>query len=233
MEYNVYCDESCHLEHDRSPVMVLGAVYLDSDNVQSVTKRIREIKEENHISQHTEVKWTKISPACMKLYLDLIDYFFDDDDLHFRCLIANKTHLHHEEFHQTHDEWYYKMYFDMLKIIFSPKNSYNIYLDIKDSNSHDRCEKLNEVLCNNAFDFKRDIIKKVQAVRSHEIQILQITDVLNGAVSMVNRYKDLSEISPAKKVIIDRIKERSGYTLSFRTLYREDKFNIFTWEGKE
>jgi hypothetical protein len=24
MEYNIYCDESCHLEHDGSSVMVLG-----------------------------------------------------------------------------------------------------------------------------------------------------------------------------------------------------------------
>jgi len=24
--FNVYCDESCHLEHDRQPVMVLGAI---------------------------------------------------------------------------------------------------------------------------------------------------------------------------------------------------------------
>ena len=27
VEYNVYCDESCHLEHDNSNVMVIGAVY--------------------------------------------------------------------------------------------------------------------------------------------------------------------------------------------------------------
>ncbi len=25
--FNIYCDESCHLEHDREKVMVLGAVW--------------------------------------------------------------------------------------------------------------------------------------------------------------------------------------------------------------
>jgi len=27
--YNIYCDESCHLEHDRQPVMVLGAISVE------------------------------------------------------------------------------------------------------------------------------------------------------------------------------------------------------------
>ena len=31
MEYNVYCDESCHLEHDNFPNMVIGGIYLDKN----------------------------------------------------------------------------------------------------------------------------------------------------------------------------------------------------------
>lgn len=30
-EYNLYCDESCHLENDDSNVMVLGALILPKD----------------------------------------------------------------------------------------------------------------------------------------------------------------------------------------------------------
>ena len=161
MEFNVYCDESCHLEHDDSPVMVLGAVYLPKENIQEVTKRIKEIKKRNGIPEHTEIKWTKISPACLSVYMDVIDYFFDDDDLQFRCIVASKRNLNHPAYNQSHDTWYYKMYFDMLKVILIPKHSYNIYLDIKDSHSHAHCEKLNDVLCNNAYDFQREIIKRV------------------------------------------------------------------------
>jgi len=28
MEYNIYCDESCHLEHDRQPTIVIDFVIL-------------------------------------------------------------------------------------------------------------------------------------------------------------------------------------------------------------
>lgn len=39
-----------------------------------------------------EMKWTKISPAKVDLYKDLVNYFFDDDDLHFRgVIIPDKT----------------------------------------------------------------------------------------------------------------------------------------------
>ena len=67
----------------------------------------------------------------------MLDYFFDDDDMCFRALVVpDKSKLHHAAFEQSHDEWYYKMYFDMLKVIFSPDASFRIYLDIE---GHPRC----------------------------------------------------------------------------------------------
>lgn len=80
--YNVYCDESCHLEHDHLKVMVLGAVWCPLEKVHEISVRIREIKQKHGMKPGFEAKWTKISPAKKELYLDLIDYFFDDDDLH-------------------------------------------------------------------------------------------------------------------------------------------------------
>jgi len=38
VEYNVYCDESCHLEHDNSNVMVIGAVYCPKKMVKKINK---------------------------------------------------------------------------------------------------------------------------------------------------------------------------------------------------
>ena len=42
--FNVYCDESCHLEHDGVPVMAWGAVYCSTDAVRSVTDGVRALK---------------------------------------------------------------------------------------------------------------------------------------------------------------------------------------------
>lgn len=152
--YNVYCDESCHLEHDGINVMVIGAIWCPQSKLKEINQRIRDIKTRNDISPQVEMKWTKISPAKVELYKDLVDYFFDDDDLHFRAVvIPDKSKLDHDRFHQDHDTWYYKMYFDMLKVILSPADRYEIYIDIKDTNSHKRAQKLKEVCCNSMYDF--------------------------------------------------------------------------------
>ena len=78
--YNIYCDESCHLENDGQKPMVLGAVWLPLDKAREVAERIREIKEQHGVSRWYEMKWTKVSPSKVDLYRNIIDYFFDDDD---------------------------------------------------------------------------------------------------------------------------------------------------------
>ncbi len=175
------------MENDREKVMVIGAVWCPLEKVREISVRLREIKEHHGIKPDFEIKWTKVSPAQTRFYLDVMDYFFDDDDLHFRALIVpDKTKLRHEDFGQSHDDWYYKMYFDLLKVILNPHDRYRIYLDIKDTRSAAKVAKLHDVLCNNMLDFSRKIIERIQTVRSHEVQILQLADLLIGTISYVN-----------------------------------------------
>jgi hypothetical protein len=229
--FNVYCDESCHLENDHQQVMVLGAVWCPMEKGREIATRLREIKSQHGMKPGFEIKWTKVSPAKVQLYMDWLDYFFDDDDLHFRGLIVpDKTKLLHTVFRQSHDDWYYKMYFDMLKVILSPVEHYRIYLDIKDSRSAAKVAKLHDVLCNNLYDFSRQIIERIQTVRSHEIEMLQLVDLLIGAVSYVNRGLSTNT---AKQAVVERMRERSGYDLTKTTLYLESKVNLFRWQAAE
>jgi hypothetical protein len=229
--FNVYCDESCHLEKDCQKAMVLGAVWCPLERTRQISVRIREIKVDHGLPPGFEIKWVKVSPAKVQFYVDVMDYFFDDDDLHFRALIApDKSKLRHDVYSQTHDDWYYKMYFDMLKVILQPDARYRIYLDYKDTQGAAKVAKLHDVLCNNMYDFSREIIARVQLVRSHEVEILQLADLLIGTVSYVNRGLSASA---AKTRLVDRMRERSGYALTRTTLLREDKVNLFRWRATE
>jgi len=230
LEYNIYCDESCHLQNDNNKAMVLGAVWCLRDKKQEIFKRLREIKVRHGLPANFEVKWHKVSPAKVDFYINLVDYFFDDDDLHFRALVVpDKTKLQHHKFNQTHDDFYYKMYFDLLKVIFSPEYSYNIYIDIKDTQSQQKVDKLTEVLRNTHYDYDKSIIKKIQQIRSHEVELLPLADLLIGAAGYLHRGLQNNK---AKQEIIKRIQERSGYSLQHSTLYREDKMNIFIWKPR-
>lgn len=228
---NVYCDESCHLAHDRQEAMVLGAVWCPDEKKKEIAQRIKEIRQRHQMGPSFEFKWTKISPSKVQMYMDLVDYFFDDDDVHFRCLVVpDKSKIDHGARNQTHDDWYYKMYFTMLKVVLKPGDTYRIYLDIKDTRSENKVSKLHEILCNNAFDFSRNMIERVQQIRSHEVVTSQMADILIGAMSYKSRGQNANA---AKIAIIDRIKERSGYSLQRTTLYKEEKFNILVWQAED
>ena len=229
--FNIYCDESCHLEHDHQKVMVLGAVWCPLEKTREIAVRLREIKRAHGLPETFELKWTKVSPAKTGFYQDVLDYFFDDDDLHFRALVvADKSKLQHAAFGQDHDTWYYKMYFQLLEVLFSPEARYRIYLDRKDTCGAQKVAKLHEVLCNNMYDFNRKILERVQVVVSHEVEQIQLCDFLTGAVSYANRGLTTN---PAKVALVERLKQRSGYQLTRTTLLRERKMNLFVWQPQE
>jgi len=227
---NVYCDESAHLEHDGQQIMGLGALWCPHEKTHAIALRLREIKVKHGLPASFEIKWVKVGIQKIGFYLDIVDYFFDDDDLHFRAVIADKVGLNHAAFNQDHDTWYYKMYFLLLGNIIGPGTGFRIYLDIKDTRSQTKVEKLHDVLCNSMYDFDRKIIQRIQQVRSHEIEQMQLADLLLGCV----RYANLGfETSPAKMRIVNRVKERSHYGLTRNTLLSEPKLNLFRWSPQE
>ncbi|HDZ54940.1 MAG TPA: DUF3800 domain-containing protein [Pseudomonas xinjiangensis] len=226
---NIYCDESCHLPNDGEKIMVLGAVVCPVDKAREIAVRLREIKQDHGFAPSFECKWNKVSPAKAAFYRDWLDYFFDDDDLSFRAVVADKTCLNHGAFNQDHDDWYFKMIFRLLEPIIKPQTGHRIYLDKKDTRSAKKVSKLHDVLCNNLYDFDREIIERVQVVESHAVEQLQLSDLLLGAVAYVNR--DLSG-NAGKDNFIDRLRQRSGYSLKASTLLREPKFNLFLWRGQ-
>jgi len=62
--YNIYCDESCHLEHDRQTVMVLGAVWCPLEKVREISARIRGIKTWHGLSPRFELNLNPSAENC-------------------------------------------------------------------------------------------------------------------------------------------------------------------------
>ena len=145
--FNVYCDESCHLEGDGIPAMVLGAVWCSKMKSRKIARDIRDLQVRHGLKSDFEIKWTKVSRAKQDFYCALVDYFFDNPDLHFRgVVIPDKTKLNHGLFGQNHDLFYYKMFFYVLRNIITSKDRYRIFLDIKDTQGRERLDALSDVL---------------------------------------------------------------------------------------
>lgn len=60
---NIYCDESCHLEHDKAKAMLLGAISCSESEKSRIYSEIRAIKERHSLSTWNEIKWTSVSPS--------------------------------------------------------------------------------------------------------------------------------------------------------------------------
>ncbi len=210
--------------------MVLGAIYCFNTDKERITAKIRDIKLKHNLPKLFEIKWTKVSPAKIDFYLDLIDCFFNDLPVKFRAvLIPDKSVLNHVKFAQTHDDWYYKMYYVMLKWLVISSNKYQFYIDIKDTNGHHKAKKLKDYLANNIYDFNYECVTKVQQIRSNESDLLQLADLFIGAISHESRSVNGSV---AKKIIIDQIKSHlKKKSLIEASPFGYTKFNLFVWRA--
>ena len=229
---NIYCDESCHLEHDGQPAMVLGAVWCHADRVRDISSAIREAKVRHNLPAAFEMKWGKVSPGKLDFYQDIICLFFDERALRFRCVIAPKGSLQHDAFGQDHDTWYYKMYYYLLRrLLADRKDRYRVYLDIKDTNSAGKIRKLHDVLCNHMRDFDHEVPEWVQAVHSHEVQLIQLADLLAGSVAYAVRGLNSSQ---AKSALVELTTKRTHrQTITESSWLSESKFNVFRWAPRE
>ncbi len=237
---NIYCDESCHLEKDCHKSMVIGGISCPIEKVKELSIKIRQLKEKYGLSKYNEIKWTKVSASKKSFFVELIELFYNTEYLKFRAVkIPDKSVLNHVKFCQTHDSWYYKMYYVMLRhILNNPNYSYNVYMDIKDSCSSDKVRTLKDFLLNEIKDFNGERLHNFQTIRSNESELLQLADLLIGAVGYENRVQEIKDrdetfIPNADKLFLVGLLKAKMHIVSFEnsTPYSADKFNILVWEA--
>jgi hypothetical protein len=213
--FNIYCDESCHLENDHKKYMFLGSTSVAYNQVKLHTDYINNLKKKHHF--YAEIKWSTVSKSKLRFYLELVDYFFATD-LKFRTVGIEKSKINNETFNQSFDDFYYKMYYFLLNHNINSLYTYNVYLDIKDTLSAYKVNKLKEVL-----NTKFGVFRNVQNIRSHESIMMQLSDFMMGAISYLHNNEEKK--NSAKKQIIDKIQQHCNENLQ-QTNY-SNKFNLF------
>lgn len=221
--FNFYCDESTHLEKDGQPYMIIGYVSSPYHLLKMHNQNIREMKIKHFFSG--EMKWSALSKSQYPFYNELIDYFFSNSSLQFRAIIIDKSKMNHDKFQQTHDDFYDKMYYQLLNKKIHNEHTYNIYIDIKDSYSYLKARSLKSYL-------ERDYnnIRNLQVIKSYESELLQLADVLIGAINY--RIRGFNKVT-SKNNIIEKIERHCGRPLTQRTPKDENKFNLFYIDLKD
>lgn len=215
--YNLYCDESSHLENDGKEYMLIAYISVAYPLVRLYTEQIKQLKQRHRF--YGEIKWSKVSKAQYGFYSDLVDLFFGTELL-FRALVVPKARIRNEAFAQDHDTFYYKMYYQLLHHKIDMLNTYNIYLDVKDTLSARKVKTLKDIL-----NMRYNSIRNLQNIRSGESVFLQLTDFIMGALAYNLNVRDKKML--AKTRLIEKIQAHAGTSLLRSTPKDKDKFNIF------
>ncbi|MBI9061821.1 MAG: DUF3800 domain-containing protein [Marinilabiliaceae bacterium] len=213
--FNMYCDESTHLQNDGMPFMMIAYVSVAYNQLKQHKESIKAIRAKHKV--RGEIKWSNVSNGQYYFYADLIDYFFSND-MNFRSIIVDKTQINESREEFTYDDFYFRMYYQLLHHKINQSYNYNIYCDIKDTRSYKKLDRLNEMLKWNAS------IRNFQFIRSHESVFMQLADLIMGAINYKLRGKNKVV---AKCKLIERIEKHCKVPITKSTPKTADKFNLF------
>ncbi len=218
--FNIYCDESTHLINDKHPYMIYGYVSIASNQIKIAKEQIKAIKAK--YAYVDELKWTNIHDKTYLMYKELVEYFFMTD-MKFRAVIVDKSQINEKRPEYTYNDFYFRMYFQLLHHDIDLENNYNIYFDIKDTCSQRKLHKLRDILKWNAS------IRNFQFIKSCESSFMQLADVLMGAINYNLRIEkgDIEGKVIAKRSIVAHIKNHTNISLKQTSPMSAKKFNLF------
>lgn len=180
MEYVVYCDESRHDGSAQNRFMSIGGLWLPRSRKKELTEQFQLLRKDNDL--RGEIKWSKVSSQKLDIYKKIVDFFFAQEDLHFRVILVDQTKVNLAKFHGNDRELgFYKFYFEMLEKWLLPGHRYLILLDYKRNKGADRYTTLRRVL-ENATKGKA-WIDDLTVIDSHQSPLAQICDLLTGATA--------------------------------------------------
>lgn len=232
MLYDVYCDESRQdliVEKssidNRNRFVCIGGIMLPTEKREGLKDSIKELKEKHNL--YGELKWGNVSPNKIDFYLELVDLFFSTDtSIDFRTVVIDAKDVNNEAFNDSdHELGYYKFYYQLLYHWIEPQHEYYVFTDYKTNKDRTRLKNLKEILNRACYS---DSIELIQAINSKESLLLQLQNVLMGAVGYKFNY-GVYGISEAKKAVVERIEKHLGHPIR-PTSKGFRKFNVFMIE---
>ncbi len=200
--------------------MLISYVSLAFYEIKLHKEAIRNIKSKHHFLG--EIKWTSASNSKYHFYAELIDYFFSTD-LRFRAIIVEKDKIDESRPDFTYQDFYFRMYYQLLHHKMDLQSTYNIYFDVKDTNRNSKLMHLKQILKNNTA------IRSFQFIKSYESIFMQVADLIMGAINY--KLRDENKVF-AKVKLIEKIETHCQLPITKSTPLEAHKFNLFFIELK-
>jgi len=241
MVYHIYCDES---RQSKDRFMILGGIILPAHNVDEFNATMHKFRIEQKM--FAELKWTKVSNQKLEQYKRFVEYFFalnNTDKLHFHCIVIDNHQIDYKRFAKGNKELgFYKLYYQLLLHCFGKaycrkdeNNRFIVHLDYRQTTYKIGTLKvvLNRTM-NKKFDIGTNPFRSIEPRNSKETELIQINDIILGAIGFQkNKYDLLSGTREAKKILANYIAMEAGLKdLKENTPWAEKRFTIWNFKLK-
>lgn len=224
-----FLDETGLLRSTRDPFFAVGMIKcIDPYKLYSQIKRIRD---KEHF--YDEMKWSGIYYKNASLINKFLSVFHDDPSASFSCTIFKKNELDLQK-HFAGDLWKAYESFTVMELEANIKRNelvtvladdISVPVDLTfEKNVRDRINK----------KFGRLAVHGVCRVYSKGVELVQLADVLLGAIIYDFKLKEQLILKPskAKKRVLSHLKHIAGVK-DFSRDIRNGKFNVWVFKPKK
>lgn len=236
--FHIYCDESSQTKHRYT---VIGAAFCRSTSAPRIAATVEAAIAP--FGGSSELKWQKVKRKNLPMYEAAVTTFFrllHGKSLHYYCLVIDNQTVDHKKYSgDDHDLGFTKFVFTLLykfSRIYKDKNLFYCFLD--DRTTRHRPEAMQVAL--NARvrrDAPRgyDPYRLVAFTESHKSRLIQMTDIITGAIAYeTNQHHAAAGPAEYKVALMKHAAKSAGvYTLAAPTRTFGTGFDIWHLEFKE
>lgn len=214
-EFHVYCDES-HTEHR---FMVFGGIVIPSRDLEKFDAVVNAWRVKNNMT--AEMKWTKLTDQRLEQYRSLLDLFFSKasnnrEGFHFKAAVYDMSQVNYrKQFGGNEELGFYTFYrFFLLHKFgqYAKTEQHKLYIYLDDRTTKYRLSNLRKFLND---EIKRklghpiDVVFSLAPLDSKKSNLMQIADVLMGAVGWTVNGRPGTGQQRSKSALVDHIVKKA------------------------
>ncbi len=197
--------------------MVIGGIVTLRENEQRFAETMALYRQSHNM--RAELKWTKVSNQKLNEYRALIDLFFSvNQSFHFKTIVVDTQEIDHRRYNKNDAELgFYKLMYQFLLHSFGaylrPADQCIVFLDRR-TTSYYKLSTLCAILNNGLrkkYKYLQHPIRNIQATNSKYSDLIQVADVLMGAIGYeMNGAHTRTGARRSKVLLAEYIAQKAG-----------------------
>lgn len=181
---------------------------------------------------YDEIKWSRIYNKNVKVYQKMLELFFDHATAKFSCYVFPKTEIDLKR-HFNKDLYAAYQAFAAMQVQANLGKEESVILLMDDMNTPTSVKLEANIKRKVNTKFNRNAVYGVCRVYSKGVELIQLADLLLGAVAydFKIKYKALNDPGKAKSSVLNHVKRLSGIK-DFTVDPATRKMNVWTFKAK-